>query len=233
MTNKLRERQVRFASILTVHAPDANSMLDMMRYDRCYPLGEANVEKIIRLTRPRKGDRIQASDHIVQLMRTSANNDEPSERWRSFCCSVLDERAPDAPQLSEADLGELAASSRKTQPAARRRRRQPILASLMSVSATSAESIIRVMHLERCCPAQEIDSGKIERLAGGYASAADQLIRLIRFASSNIPPDDSACERIGCDILDERSTLNTGPGEVELAHLATLPRELRGRGVRR
>ncbi len=232
--NKIRQREVRFASILTVYAPDVNSMLDMMRYDRCRPLHEEDAEKIVRLIERRLGGERRGLDRIVRLARSSANPDDPSERWRSFGCSVLDERAPDVPQMTEAEMDELAAHPRiARRPVARKRRREPALVSLVSLRAASAESVVRVMQLERCCPLHETESGKVERLAGGMASPADRLIRMVRFATSDVPPDDEACRRLGCDILDERSTLDASPSDTDLAHLAKLPFDLRGREVRR
>src|SRR5262245_10605595 len=234
LMGKLRQREVRFSSVLTVYAPDANSMIDMMRYDRGHPLRREDAEKIVRLIERRSGGERQPEDRIVQILRTSSNNDDPSERWRSFGCSILDVRAPDVPAMTEAELAELATHPKIVRrPVARRRCRRPVFVSLLSVSATSAEAVIRVMQREHCCPLQEMDSGKIEALAGRRERPGDRLIRLVRFAPSNSPTDDDACRELGCDLLDERNLFDPGPSDTELAHLAALPFGLRGREVRR
>lgn len=232
--SKLRQREVRFASILTVYAPDANALIDMMRYDRCRPLHARDAEKVVRLIGPRPDEGRRPQDKIVQLFRTSANSDDPSERWRSFGCSILDERAPDVPTMTQDQIDELAARPRiARQPVARKRSRQPAFVSLVSVSAASAESVIRVMQLEHCCPFQEVDSHKVEAIGRRGAQPIDRLVRLLRFAPSDVAPADSACREIGCDVLDERSPLDPGPSDNELANLADLPFDLRGREVRR
>jgi hypothetical protein len=92
------KRETRFVSLLTVYVPDAQALIDMMRYDSCYPASELESHKICALL----GGRACPVDHIVRLVRV-AHNDLPATegRWRSFACRVLDERSPDGEPLSE------------------------------------------------------------------------------------------------------------------------------------
>jgi hypothetical protein len=91
-------KETRYVSILTVHAPDASSLLDMLRYDRCCPATEADAGKIERMI----NQCASGADRIVALIRYSLNPDRATVgRWRSFGCTVLDERSPDRAPLTE------------------------------------------------------------------------------------------------------------------------------------
>lgn len=89
---RIYRKEQRFISIVTVYASSAESLIDMMRYDSCYPSTEEDAYKIGRLM-TRDGS---ADDHIVTLIRC-ARNDLPATkgRWKSFNCIVLDERHPE------------------------------------------------------------------------------------------------------------------------------------------
>lgn len=84
-------------TIITVFVPCADALIDMLRYDACFPHTEDDSNKIRRLM----ADTTDGDDHIIELKRASANS-EPATvgRWQSFGCKVLDERHPDAEALS-------------------------------------------------------------------------------------------------------------------------------------
>lgn len=217
-------------SVLTVHAPDANALIDMMRYDRCCPFLRADADKLGRLI-DRSGDR---ADRVVQLLRFASTDAHPPEgRWRSFMCSILDERPPGVEQLTTADLRDEdalteIAASRDRARTSKRRQRQARFASAVSVHASSAAALIKVMQDGCCCPAYETESGKIERLIGDRAEARDRVVQLTRFAGSDDPPDVATWHTLGVDVLDERPLDVTWPTDAELAHLASLPWDVRG-----
>lgn len=89
---KRQKKQTMYVSILTVFAPSASALLDMMRYDSCTPSEEVESGKIERLM-SRDG---RAEDHVIRLRRYSMAPSEASRgRWESFSCAILDERSPD------------------------------------------------------------------------------------------------------------------------------------------
>ena len=99
-------REPRFVSIVSVHFESAESLIDMFRYDRCVPATEDDARKIIRTM---SETTIVAADHVVQLIRYAANDLPATDgRWRSFGCRVLDERSPEAPPITEAEVLNLA-----------------------------------------------------------------------------------------------------------------------------
>lgn len=98
---KKYKKETRYVSVLTVHIPAASALIDMMRYDRCCPMTEADSAKIERLM-SRRGEPM---DHVVRLYRYSANPDfATKDRWASFSCVVLDERNPDESPPTDADV---------------------------------------------------------------------------------------------------------------------------------
>lgn len=98
------KKEIRYVSRLTVHTLSASALIDMMRYDCCYPATEEESRKIWALIGNEQcGNRDEPKNHIVQLTRV-ARTDLPAtvDRWRSFGCLVLDERpAGDAPLTDE------------------------------------------------------------------------------------------------------------------------------------
>lgn len=96
---KRYKKETRYVSVLTVHVPDVQAFIDMLRYDRCCPATEDESRKIWRLL----NEEAVAEDRIVRLHRFAANDLPATEgRWRSFGCRVLDERSPDIEQLTDA-----------------------------------------------------------------------------------------------------------------------------------
>lgn len=242
MTRKPRKREPRWISVLTIHALSANGLIDMLRYDRCWLISSEDTAKLRKMIEHR-ADR---ADRILQLLRSSAVNTGPDGRWRSFSCSILDERSPGMTQLTQDELLELSAGPcgvRATtllplvkpslSVATVRRQRQNRFVSLMSVHAASAHAVIDVMQRDGCCPAYEAESAKIERLMGGDANPEDHFVRLLRYAATDDPPDEATWRTLGCEILDERNLDMAGPSDAELTHLASIPSDVRNQGARR
>lgn len=107
---KRQKREPRYISVLIVHVPDVMALIDMLRYDRCCPATEDESRKIWRLLgEDRGGGDAKPEDHVIRLHRFAANDTPATEgRWHSFGCRVVDERSPDADQLSEAEAERLA-----------------------------------------------------------------------------------------------------------------------------
>lgn len=94
---KHSKRETRYVSQLVVHAPSASSLIDMMRYDSCFPATEDESRKIWKLIGHEQcGNDAKPEDHIVRLHRV-ARTELPAtaDRWKSFNCTVLDERTLD------------------------------------------------------------------------------------------------------------------------------------------
>lgn len=87
-------REKRYISHLTVRAcNDLGSLLDMMRYDSCWPATKEDVAKLVRLHEREASE----EDRIVKFIRASRGGAPATEgRWNSFGCKVLDERRPNA-----------------------------------------------------------------------------------------------------------------------------------------
>lgn len=90
-------KQTRYVTILTVFVPGADALIDMLRYDACYPRTEGDAHKIIRLMNGTD----DADDHIIELVRASVADVPHNEgRWNSFGCRVLDIRHPETSPLA-------------------------------------------------------------------------------------------------------------------------------------
>jgi len=93
MAKRPAHRETRYVTILTVHVPDAQAAFDMMRYDRCCPLTEEDSRRLWEISRI--GGSASTEDRIIRFMRfAAARNGCCRERWRSFACTVIDERSP-------------------------------------------------------------------------------------------------------------------------------------------
>ena len=99
------QKQVRYITLLTVHVASAASLIDMMRYDMCYPASEDESRKIWSLIGTEQcGNPNDPKNHIVRLLRVAmVDKDATAERWRSFACTVLDERRTNEVPFSDAD----------------------------------------------------------------------------------------------------------------------------------
>lgn len=107
---KLQRKEARYVSVLVVRVPDVMTLIDMLRYDRCCPATEDESRKIWRLLGSyRGGDEPTSADHVIRLHRFSASVLPATQgRWESFGCRVIDERSPDAPQLTDDEALRLA-----------------------------------------------------------------------------------------------------------------------------
>ncbi len=104
MKLKKRKKETRYVSALTVRYGTISSLIDMFRYDRCCPASEEESGKIERVA----GHNGKPEDHVVRLLMFSSNDSGPTiGRWRSFNCAVLDERAPDEPPPTQAEIANL------------------------------------------------------------------------------------------------------------------------------
>ena len=109
---KRHKREPRYISVLVVHIPSAEALIDMLRYDRCCPATEDESRKIWRLISDWRVDgsnQATPADHVIRLHRFASSDVPATEgRWRSFGCRVLDERSPDAEQLTDDEILKLA-----------------------------------------------------------------------------------------------------------------------------
>lgn len=107
------KRETRYVSKLVVHVADAAALVEMMRYDSCFPSSEAEAHRVIRLIG--HAESLQGDDHIVRLTRVALNDNPPTmERWKSFACHVLDVRHPEEAPMSDEEAKHLAELSQKT-----------------------------------------------------------------------------------------------------------------------
>lgn len=108
---KLQRREVRYVSVLTVHALSGNGLIEGMRYDRCCPYNESESHKISRLVLGRSAS---DDDRIIALLRFSSSpTPATAQRWRSFSCTVIDERDPEAGLLLLDDARKMLAEARE------------------------------------------------------------------------------------------------------------------------
>lgn len=108
-TKKHCRRESRYVSILVVYVHDARSLIDSLRYDRCCPATEVESGKILRLM----SENDDFPDHVIRLHRFGASEmPADADRWRSYGCRVLDERSPEAEQLTDAQILDLARALR-------------------------------------------------------------------------------------------------------------------------
>jgi len=100
MKSKSR-RETRYVSVVTMHVPSAAALVDMMRYDCCYPRSEDESRKIWALIAA-PINKTKPSDHVVRLVRAAR---EPlvatALRWASFGCKVLGENHPDEEPMTD------------------------------------------------------------------------------------------------------------------------------------
>lgn len=102
---KYSKRQSRVVRTIVVWVPTVHALIDMLRYDSCFPSSEVESLKIQKLLR---GD-ATPGDHVLRLTSAALGSTAPShERWESFGCHVLDYRSPDEEPITEAEVGALA-----------------------------------------------------------------------------------------------------------------------------
>lgn len=80
MPKKTRgKKQTRYVSRLAVFVPGLHAVIDMMRYECCYPATEVESGKLSADT-----------PGIIRFTMVALSDREPSwERWKSFGCVVL------------------------------------------------------------------------------------------------------------------------------------------------
>jgi hypothetical protein len=98
---KKSRRQTRYTSSLVVHVCDAQGLIDMMRYDNCYPSTEEESYKIGRLI----NGSAEPADHFIRLTRVAGSDNPPTEgRWKSFRSTVIDYRDPETSPISDDEI---------------------------------------------------------------------------------------------------------------------------------
>lgn len=98
MPKKMRgKKQTRYVSRLAVFVLGVNAVIDMMRYECCYPATEVESGKLSADT-----------PGIVRFTMVASSDREPSrERWRSFGCVVLATWGPDDAGPTDSELDRL------------------------------------------------------------------------------------------------------------------------------
>ncbi len=92
--------------------------------------------------------------------------------------------------------------------------------SLMVVQVGELYSLIDMMRYDRCCPAEEGESRKIQALGDHTATAADRLIRLIRLGSTP-DPDFARWKSFGARVLYVGNPDDGFPSDADIARLLT------------
>lgn len=96
-------------------------------------------------------------------------------------------------------------------------KRETRFVSVLTVHVPDARALIDMLRYDRCCPATERESAKIERLMDRRAEPADRIIRLLRFGPSGEPATEGRWRSFACRVLDERS-----PDDVQLTDAEAL-----------
>lgn len=107
MSRRTHRREPRYVTIIAVHVPMTRDVIDMMRYDQCYPSTEEESRKLYVLSDAHRSKPLDPKDHLVQFTCAGRTYNVPViERWRSFGCTVFSVRHPDEPLLSPDELVE-------------------------------------------------------------------------------------------------------------------------------
>lgn len=98
----------------------------------------------------------------------------------------------------------------------RQYRRETRYVSVLTVHVPDASALVDMMRYDRCCPADEDQSRKIERLINLDKSSvdptpSDHVIRLLRYAATANAATSERWRSFGCVVLDERS-----PDDIQL-----------------
>ena len=81
------QEETRYISTFTVRISGITGVIDMMRYDSCYPATEVESRKLERVANGTD----KAEDHFVTFIRAGRNDSGPTvRRWASFNCKVLE-----------------------------------------------------------------------------------------------------------------------------------------------
>lgn len=98
--------------------------------------------------------------------------------------------------------------------------------SILTVKVSGLMGLIEGMRYDRCCPATEADSAKIERMLSMSESPTDRIVQLLRYAAAPGPATADRWRSFNCRVLDERSPEEAPLTEVELINLANVPEDL-------
>jgi hypothetical protein len=89
------KKEPRYISIITVRCSSTRAVLDMMRYDSCFPATEDDSRKLERLIDAPHGHPGAPDDfNVIKFIRCGRNDGVTDDRWASFGCTVLDVKAP-------------------------------------------------------------------------------------------------------------------------------------------
>ena len=100
-TRAKSRKETRYVSVVTVHVPSAAALVDMMRFDCCYPRDLDESQKIWALIAA-VTNKTKPSDHIVRLVRVAHTQlTTTTLRWESFGCKVLGENHPDEEPMTD------------------------------------------------------------------------------------------------------------------------------------
>lgn len=78
-------------------------------------------------------------------------------------------------------------------------------ASILTVHVHGVRGLLDMLRYDTCCPADEAQSVKIERLMSGREPAQLDHVILLRRYSSSGSPASPRWQSFGCTVLDERS----------------------------
>ena len=108
----------------------------------------------------------------------------------------------------------------------KRQKKESRYVSMLTVKISGVIGLIEGMRYDRCCPATETESAKIERLIGGRGEPMDHIIVLVRYAAAPQPATAERWRSFNCRVLDERSPDEMPLTEAELINLASIPEDL-------
>lgn len=105
MKRKPHRKESRYVTIISVHVPCTRDVIDMMRYDSCFPSTEEESRKLWVLSDGYRDKPKDPKDHLVQFTCVGRNDGTPTvERWQSFGCTVFEVRSLDEPLKSPDEL---------------------------------------------------------------------------------------------------------------------------------
>jgi hypothetical protein len=82
------KKETRYISTFRVRVSGIQSVIDMMRYDSCYPASEIESRKLIRIA----NGSAKEEDRIVSFTRAGRGDSGPTvRRWNSFNCEILED----------------------------------------------------------------------------------------------------------------------------------------------
>ena len=79
-------KEQRYIIEFKVRVSGIGGVLDMMRYDQCYPASQRDSAKLERIA----SHNDSAEDHVVTFIKSGQAPRIDVQRWASFNCQVLD-----------------------------------------------------------------------------------------------------------------------------------------------